>query len=301
MIRWDTVMDVQKMQDYIKEHSSDDCFNFDKLYATVGYSKRNAERIFKRLTGKTVREYLLSITLSESSKKLLKAEDTILDIALETAFKSHEGYTRAFNKKFGLTPSEYIKGKPPIPLFVQYPIKASYSYLDPNGGRKMENSTSLVMVTLVQRPQRKLMFLRSKKAHDYWTYCEEVGCDWEGLFNSVDDKFDTAALLELPSFLQKEGYSAIASGIEIPFDYHRKCPENCEIVDLDACELLYFQSEPFNSEEDYGIAIGHVFQAISKYNPNQYGFEFAFELAPKFNFGAQAAKGAKQALPIKRI
>ncbi len=164
----------------------------------------------------------------------------------------------------------------------------------------MENNTPLVMITLIQRPKRKLMFLRSMKAHNYWTYCEEVGCEWEKLFNSVEGKFDIAALLELPRFLQKEGYSSIASGIEIPFDYNRKCPENCEIVDLDSCEMLYFQSEPFVCEEDNVIAIEYVTKAISKYNPNQYGFEYASELAPKFNFGAQPVNGAKQALPIKR-
>ena len=97
----------------------------------------------------------------------------------------------------------------------------------------MENNTTLVMVTAVQRPRRKLMFLRSKKAKDYWTYCEEAGCDWGGLFNRVEGKFDTAAILELPPFLQKEGYSSIASGIEIPFAYNMECPENCEIAKLD--------------------------------------------------------------------
>ncbi|HEX2956455.1 MAG TPA: hypothetical protein VHO70_06480 [Chitinispirillaceae bacterium] len=164
----------------------------------------------------------------------------------------------------------------------------------------MENNTPLVMITLIQRPKRKLLFLRSKKAYNYWTYCEEAGCEWEELFNSVEGKFDIAALLELPQFLQKEGTSPIASGIEIPFDCNRKCPENFEIMDLDSCEMLYFQSEPFVCEEDNVIAMEYVTKAISKYNPNQYGLEYAPELAPKFNFGAQPANGAKQALPVKR-
>ena len=165
----------------------------------------------------------------------------------------------------------------------------------------METTTSLVMVTPVQRPRRKLLFLRSKKAHDYWTYCEELGCDWGTLFNRVEGKFDTAAILTLPPFLLKEGSSSIASGIEIPFDYNGETLKGCETAELEACEMLYFQSEPFERQEDFGIAIGQVDKAVSKYNAGQYGFEYAFERAPKFNFGAEPARGAKKALPVRGV
>jgi hypothetical protein len=165
----------------------------------------------------------------------------------------------------------------------------------------MENKTALCMVTVVQKPERKLIFLRSKSGKDYWTYCEEVGCDWEGLFNSVQAKLDTAAILKLPKFLQKDGFSNVASGIEVPIDYKGSIPDGCEIAELKSCEMLYFQSETFEKEEGYKAAIGNVSNAIKKYNPMQYGYEYDFEIAPKFNFGASPEMGAKQAFPVKRI
>ncbi|MGI6659693.1 MAG: hypothetical protein ACOX4N_09885 [Dethiobacteraceae bacterium] len=35
----------------------------------------------------------------------------------------------------------------------------------------------VVTVTVIERPARKLILLRSKKATDYFSYCEEKGCD----------------------------------------------------------------------------------------------------------------------------
>lgn len=295
MQRWDKIESVQKMQDYIKAHACDVDFDYKKLYSVVGYSKRHAERIFKELLGKTTQEYIKNIRMSDSSAKLLDDSKSILEVALDTKFGSHEGYTRAFFDEFGVTPSEYRKTKPPIPLFIQYPIKTYYSYLYFKGEEAVKNETALCMVSTVQKSKRKLMFLRSKKASDYWTYCEEMGCDWEGLFNSVQTKFDTAAILKLPKFLQKDGFSEIASGIEVPMEYDGKIPDGCEVAELEPCEMLYFQSEPFENEEDFGIAMGNVTNAIKKYNPTQYGYEYDFEIAPKFNFGT------KRAFPVKRI
>lgn len=56
----------------------------------------------------------------------------------------------------------------------------------------------------------------SLKAHDYWSFCEEMGCDWEGLFNSIPEKLDLVAILELPTFLQKPDTSKIVAGVELP-------------------------------------------------------------------------------------
>lgn len=56
-----------------------------------------------------------------------------------------------------------------------------------------EKVSGTVTVTVVERPARKLIFLRIPTATDYFSACEEVGCDWEGFYNSIPEKFDTAA------------------------------------------------------------------------------------------------------------
>lgn len=300
-IAWDTVEMVQNIQDFIKEHLIDEDFNMETVYKVSGYSKRQCERLFYKLKEMTINEYIRAIRLTESSFHLLGNErKTVLEIALDSSFKSHEGYTKAFSKKFGITPDAYRKAPLAIPLFIQYPVRAYYSYLYQKENLKMDKELMLCMISVVDKPMRKLLLLRSLKAHDYWSYCEEMGCDWEGLFNSIPEKMDVAAILELPEYLQKTGFSKIAAGIELPINYNGKMPINSEIVELTEGKMLYFQSDSFEKDEEFGLAIDSVFRAVDKYDIELYGYEYAFETAPKFNFGASAEMGAKMALPIRK-
>lgn len=148
--------------------------------------------------------------LSESAAKLLGTDHAVIDVALDCHYQSHEGYTRSFAKRFFITPQEYRKRKIAIPLFTRHPVNHYYIL---KGGQTME-PTAICTVTPVERSKRKLVYLPSHAATGYFDYCEEMGCEWEGLLNSIPEKFDSAALIELPDFLRLEGESKIASGFE---------------------------------------------------------------------------------------
>lgn len=49
------------------------------------------------------------LRLDRAAWLLLTARATILDIALETGWESHETFTRAFRTRFGVTPSSFRK------------------------------------------------------------------------------------------------------------------------------------------------------------------------------------------------
>ena len=296
-MEWNKVETVGKMQDYIKKNVFKENFDLNDLYSYVGYSSRHCDRLFKELIGKTIKEYIRLILISQSSSRLIKTEERIIDIASNSNYETPEGYARAFYNIFGLTPSEYRKTKKPIPLFIQYSIKSYYSYLNSKENSIMSKEINLCMITQIFRPKRKLIFLRSTKATDYFTYCEEIGCEWEGLFNSIPSKLETAAILELPTKLIKSGFSNIASGVEVPFDYQGEIPENCEIVELEECKMLFFESEPFATEEEFFPACESVFKAVEKYDPSKYGFEYADDVAPRFNFGGETS--VRYAIPIR--
>lgn len=296
----DKVNLVQEMQDYIEEHVKADDFTLEGLYAAVGYSRRHADRVFREFLGETPLETVKKIRLTDSVTKLREQEASILEVALESGFDSHEGYTRAFARFFDVTPSSYRKKPVAVPLFIQYPITHYYNYLHGKEENEMETNELICMVTPVERPKRKLLFLRSVNATDYFSFCEEKGCEWDGLLNSIPEKFDTAALLELPPFLQKHGFSKIASGVEVPFSYNGKIPEGYDLAELPPCLLLYFQTEPYENEEDFGIAIGCAFRAAERYDYEKFGYERVPDAAPFFNFGAEAAKGASIAVPARK-
>lgn len=301
MDQWEKVKTVQKMQDFILQHMDEEPFSFKKLYAEVGYSKRHADRIFKELLDKTPREYLRSIKLANSTQVLLEQEKTILDVALAFHYNSHEGYTKAFCDAFGIPPSQYKKGKNPIPLFIPYPVMGYYTHYCTEEEDDMDKKACLCMITPVQRPKRKLIIMRSLNAQDYWSYCEEKSCDWEGLFNSIPSKLDTAALLTLSSGFLKPGYGKTASGVEVPYEYDGAIPEGCELIDLAPCEMLYFQSQPFQNENDFFVLMNELFKAVETFDAAAYGYAYADDIAPRFNFGGQGEKGARLAIPVTRI
>ena len=125
---WSKIESVQKMQDFIQEHLEQAPFPFEKMYGTAGYSQRHADRLFKELLHKTPQAYVKALLLSKSAENLLDKDRHILDISLDTSSQSHEGYTKAFSKFFGISPSTYKEGQTPIPLFLQYPVKGYYAH-----------------------------------------------------------------------------------------------------------------------------------------------------------------------------
>lgn len=295
----DKIKIVSEMQGYIKAHINDEGFSIENLYSFIGYSKRHADRIFKELLGMTPTEYVKEIALTDSAEKLTESDKSVLDIALGSKFQSHEGFTRAFKSKFSLAPSEYRNAPRPIPMFVQYPVN-HYRIIKNNEGKAMEKNTMICTVSLITKPNRKLIFKRAKAATGYLSYCEENGCEWEGLLNSIQEKLDTAALIELPDVLQKEGYCGIAAGVEVPLDYPLEIPEY-EVCELPESTYLYFQSEPYKSEDDFAAAINCVDRAIEKYDFARFGYKTAKEKAPSFNYGAQPENGARIAIPVEKI
>lgn len=290
---------VQQMQDYIKSHINDDELSFDEMYANTCYSIRHCDRIFKRYTGKTPKEYAKYQRLSNSSKELLNSQKNVIDVALDCDFDSPEGYTKAFKSTFSVTPSKYRESPVAIPLFVEYPVKNYFALKNFKEEKSMNHQ--VCTVTPVEKPRRKVVLLYSKHAEDYMSFCDEKGCEWEGTFNSIPEKLCTAAFVELPHSLRKEGYSAFAAGVEVPDNYNKPLPEGCEIATLEPCTMLFFQSEPYEIEDEFCQAINLVMKAIDGYDFNAYGYEYDIDVAPMFNFGSCKETGARFAVPVRKF
>lgn len=293
----DNIQAVKKMQDYIRLHHTESEFSIEKVCEAVGYSRRHADRILKSLTGMTLKEYCNAVCLSQSAVNLVDSASSVLDVALQSHFESHEGFSRAFRRQFHVMPAAYRKSPCPIPLFVQYPISHYFALIKHQEDTKMNEELNFCMVTIKERPKRKLIFLPSRKAEDYFSYCKEVGCEWEGMLNSIPEKYDVAALIELPDFLVRTEFSRIAAGVEVPFAYDKPIPEGYEVAELSECVMLYFQSEPYEDENDFCRAIESVYAAIDRYHPESFGYTFAHHIAPRFNFGADTNTGAIIAVP----
>ena len=113
---WEKINAVQRMQDYIMAHYQEEITLQDLAKAAM-YSPWHALRAFSELIGKTPFEYLRTVRLSTAAKKLRDTDMSVLDVALESAFGSHEGFIKAFSREFAISPQKYRKESPPPTTF----------------------------------------------------------------------------------------------------------------------------------------------------------------------------------------
>jgi AraC-like DNA-binding protein len=285
---------VQRMQDYIMAHYREE-ITLQDLAAAAMYSPWHALRAFSEATGKTPFEYLRMVRLSAAAKKLRDTDASILDIALESAFGSHEGFTKAFSRRFAISPQEYRRKAPPIPLFSYYPV----SHQNKSAERRTETVSSTVVFTqVIERPQRKLMLKRGIEATDYFAYCKEVGCDIWGILESIKGALYESIGVWLPAGMRKPGTSEYCQGVEVPADFAGDIPDGFDMIDLPACKYMVFHSEPFK-DEDFEEMIAVVWDAVKRYDPKHFGWEWAPEDGPRFQLAPIGERGYIEGLPVR--
>ena len=301
MEQWEQIKAVQNMQDYIQQHLYEP-ITLTELARNAGYSPFHSARLFKEHIGKAPFEYIRTLRLTQAALKLRDEKVKVLDVAMNFVFDSHEGFTRAFSKEFGITPYKYSKNPPPIQLFMPTPIRDQYLFYQRGGvSREMKESDitpGTVFVQVIERPARKLILKRGKRAKDYFEYCEEVDCSIWGLLCSVKEALYEPIGLWLPEPFRPMGTSFYAQGVEVPFDYEGMVPEGLEIIDLPACKMMVFQGPPFE-DDDFFEAIAGVSKLIDDYQPQLYGYQWADEGAPRFQLEPQGYRGYIEARPVQ--
>lgn len=300
MESWEKINAVQRMQDYIKEHLFEE-ITLHKLAQAAGYSPWHSNRIFKELLGKTPFEYIRALRMSRAVMKLRDEQVRIIDVAFDFVFDSHEGFTRAFSKQFGISPKDYCKRTPPVKLFMPHPIGDYYRHIEKGEVKMPENQVaSTIFVQVVNRPARKLILKRGINAPGYFEYCEEVGCDVWGILCSIKEALYEPIGMWLPENLRKPGTSVYAQGVEVPADYCGEIPEGFELIDLKPCSVIIFQGQPYE-DENFGEAIEAMWEAMKNYNPEVYGFKYADEDGPKFQLEPQGYRGYIEGRPVRSV
>jgi predicted transcriptional regulator YdeE len=104
----------------------------------------------------------------------------------------------------------------------------------------------------------------------------------------------------LPKHLIKEGTSLYVQGVELPIDYNNEVPEGFDLIELPPHKMMVFQGEPYNDDK-FEEAIGEVWDAIDKYDPTLYGFEWAPKEAPRFQLAPMGYRGYIEARSVKPV
>ncbi len=99
---------VMRSTECIKNYN-DEALNTVLSFPKAGLLKFYTTRKFKEISGIPFRDYLRLRKLAFALKEVRDSGKSILDIAFDYGFSSHEAFTRAFKRTYGVTPSEYRK------------------------------------------------------------------------------------------------------------------------------------------------------------------------------------------------
>jgi AraC family transcriptional regulator len=80
-----------------------------ELAANTEQSLFHAHRTLRVALGETPKQFTLRLRIDHAAAALVSSRISILDIALECGFESHEVFCRAFRRRFGMSPSSYRK------------------------------------------------------------------------------------------------------------------------------------------------------------------------------------------------
>lgn len=148
---------IDKIDACIRSKNSE-ALTLSALAQEFGYSEYHFSRKFRELSGIQLRDYLRYRKLALAAKRVRDSGDSLLDIALDNGFSSHEAFTRAFKEAYGITPSEYRQN--PVPLALHTVIKPFDCYLTETvtASREMPEDVKAYFVRI---PAHKFLHIRN--------------------------------------------------------------------------------------------------------------------------------------------
>ncbi len=93
---------------FIESHFAED-ISLDDIAAAAGLSRYHLSRVFGLSAGRSISAYIRGRRLSGAALALANGTSSILEVALEAGYGSHEAFTRAFREQFGVTPESIRK------------------------------------------------------------------------------------------------------------------------------------------------------------------------------------------------
>lgn len=91
---------------YIEEHLDSD-LTLEQLAGIACFSPFHFHRMFAAHTGETLHKYIRRLRIERAVGRLAYSDTPIVHIALEAGFETHEAFSRAFRKTYGMSPTDF--------------------------------------------------------------------------------------------------------------------------------------------------------------------------------------------------
>lgn len=150
---------INRVIDYVKSNLDED-LSLDKLASIGLFSKFYFHRVFKSICGENLNDFVSRTRIEHSAFFLIhRPSSPITTIAYDVGFSSPSVYSRAFKKRFGMSPSFWRKTKSP---------KSKICIIDSNIGQVNSNlckevgKVTLYIDSRTQKPKWRINMKNDK-------------------------------------------------------------------------------------------------------------------------------------------
>jgi AraC family transcriptional regulator len=97
---------ISQVTDFVLAHINQD-LSLSALAQQIGFSPYHFARLFRRATGESPHQFVLSQRIERAKQLLREADLPLAHIALVSGFANQSHLTQAFKRYLGLTPADY--------------------------------------------------------------------------------------------------------------------------------------------------------------------------------------------------
>lgn len=314
---------VQAIIDVIDEsirNRDDEALTLRALSRRLGYSEFHTTRKFKEVSGMPLRDYLRGRRLAFALKDVRDGDASLLDIALAHGFSSHEAFTRAFKRAFGVTPSAYRAD--PRPVVLRTKITAFDRYVLGMGEIGMEKSNEGVEQYFVTVPAHRFLHVANCESNGYWDFWQKQanipGQDRAticGILDSVKGKLDDeggpeanagggqvmAYVSDPDGRLCAWGFPRVeCHGARLPADWAGEVPPNLRIMDVPEGDYAVFEHGPFDYDQEMRSVEDGIEAAMTAFEAASNGWEFDTSPGKVIYLYFDPARFCKYVRPVRR-
>lgn len=300
---------------------NDEALSLTYLSQKLGYSEFYMTRQFKTISGMPFRDYLRLRKLAFALKEVRDSEKSLLSIALDYGFSSHEAFTRAFKTTYNICPSEYRKN--PMPVVLRTKINPFDRYFLGLGEIGMIKSTGDIKIYFVNIPAHKYLYIGNDESNGYWDFWEKQsqipGQDCEticGLLDSVKGKLDDEGGNEQNSSTgQIMGYinnpngrlcdwgirRTECYGVRLPIDFDGEIPAQMKIIDVPEQGSIVFEHGPFVYDQENRSIEEKIEEAMRTFDYKATGYMLDVEPGKITYLYHDPQQFFKYVRPVKKI
>ncbi|WP_291244355.1 helix-turn-helix transcriptional regulator [Fournierella sp.] len=310
---------VDRIDDCIR-NKNDESLTLKLLAQEFGYSESHFSRRFRQVSGMQFRDYLRYRKLAFALRQLRDTDNSVLQIALDHGFSSHEAFTRAFREAYGLTPSEYRKH--PVPVALRTILRPFDCYLMENGQTGMTSTQGRVKTYFVTIPAHKFLHIKNYESIGYWDFWQKQslipGQDCEticGLLDSIPDKLDdlggdeaNSGSGQIMGFINDPAGRicswgiplAECYGVRLPLDYNGPVPPQMLLMEVPEGDYIVFEHGPFDFETENSAVEEAMEQAMREFDYSASGYHLDLKPGRVFYFYHDCKRFWKYIRPVQK-